>query len=463
MPASCRRFLPLCLALFSAPLAALDGELDPTWSLDGIVAWTNGGSVELADVTTDQDHAVAVGTYTAGPGAAPTLHWQMLDAQGTLLANLNCYLPTGTLFPLSTESHASAALLDRQGRLVVGGWAAFAGTPAVRRALVARFDLSQPGGCVLDTTFADSGWRQFDAVPFCDTESCEILDLVELPPVSGLPRSLVLLLRARVNAFVSRHFLVALEDDGDVDTTWVGDGYSEMTLPDLGTLHPEASITYVADEFPGGDINRIVFAGTRYDPDEPTNLDAVLLRCRSNGLLDQQFIILDRIPGEDHTGVASARTREDVQFTGEQLLGAGFEVQAFDDIDEVFIGLGSSVLRDLVAVEGDGGRAVTVADRDPEDAVVVHRTRPDFVAGTLVLDPEFGPSGSGWTVLEIDMGGDDVEVAAAVALMGGRVLVAGTGSTATGTAGFLVRLTDDQIFRDGFADGTLLAWSRALR
>jgi hypothetical protein len=452
-----RRLAPLLLAA-AAPLGALDGQVDPGFSGDGVAYWNDGGSIELSDVVTDHDRVIGVGTFTADD-AGPTLHWQMLDARGAMLVDYRCGLPTSQLFPFSTESHGLTALLDRQGRLVVGGWAAFVGTPAVRRALVARFDLSQVG-CNLDPTFAGGGWRLFDTPSFCDAESCEILDLVELEPAPPAhPRSLVLLLRSEVNSLVSRHFLVALDDAGELDPDWVGGGFSEMTLPDLGAHHPGASITFVPDRFPGGDIDRIVFTGARYDPLDPLDLDAFYLRCRTSGFLDQQFWILDQVAAKDRLGVASATTRRDVRFFGDQALAGGFTLHAFRGSDDARADAVGRTLRALAVQEEGGGRVLAVSEWPGPAGAEIRRYQPDFSTGTLVEDPTFGGSGPGQTQIELDLGGENEERVAAIALQGGRPLVAGTVTGAWSTFGFIIRFTEDAVFLDGFADGSLLAWS----
>ncbi len=459
-----RRSLCLALLLAATPSSPTfagnnDGQLDNTFGGSGSVTWYDGGAVTVADLATSSTGAYAVGTITL-VGEEPALHFKGFNHGGGEL-DQGCAQTSGTLINFATESNGLAGLIDSSGNILVGGWAAFLGTETTHRALVSRFDLSGPG-CVLDDSFSGNGWAIFDDETFCDTEDCDVLDLVEIRPATGavLAPRIIALVRSKLNLLAApRLFLLALTGSGAIDTGFDGNGWTEVTEPGIGEIYSRASLALDA-------VGRIYVFGARWDPAGTDDVDTVLFRFLPNGAHDVSF-------GNTGNGAqlyGAGSDTEDALPRGVAIDADGFSVSVSqkDAIESVIVtyrseteggGVPFNQVVAAVATQGNG-RAVEVGEHsDGADGFELGRYTIG-PQGELQTDESFGGLGGAHNY-DLDLGGSNSETAAAVAIWNGRALVAGTATATIGTAGFLLRTRNAYIFADGFEQGTVAYWSSA--
>lgn len=454
-----RRSLFLVLLLAVTPFAptfagGVDGSPDTSFSGNGVLSWTDGGSVVVWDVATKSTGAYAVGHITlAGEEAA--LHFKGFNHGGGAL-DQGCAQASDTLFTLATSSVGHAGMIDSSGNLVVGGYAAFLGTESTPRVLVTRFDLSGPG-CNLDDSFSSNGWAIFDDETWCDTEECRVIDLVEIRPETGavLAPRIVALVLSRVGVSAYRLFLLGLTASGAIDGGFDGNGWAEVTAAGIGTLRQHASLAVDG-------IGRLYVLGDRTDPDAAGDYDSVLFRYHSDGSPDVSF-------GAGGTVILTAGPDSlDLEPAGVAISADGFAVSLIRrSIDQLLVHAfrtatpASTAIRSqrfvaAVAAQGNG-RIVTAGEpAGGSDGFELRRLTLGS-DGALLDDADFGAGGVG--SFDLDLGGSNTEETGAVAIWNGRPLVAGTADTATGTGGFLLRTNNAFVFADGFEQGTAAYWS----
>jgi len=460
------------LAVSLAPLAAADGDFDPTFGFgSGYVTWNGGGSVEVADgVALADGTLIGVGTYDT-PSTAPVLHWQAFSRTGIQL-NRACYLAPGQLFAFSSGSHGLTALVDSAGRLLIGGWARFPITGAAERPIVAAFDLSQPG-CVLDSSFSGDGWLVLPG-PSANTCTgsldCRVVDLVEIRPETGAvaePRIVAEMEVSTGNSFFDTR-IVALTQDGTIDSGFGAGGFSDMYLTD----YENAGFRYPIEVDGRG---RIVLAGAAFH-----NGLRYPIACRStaDGAIDVDFANEGSLALDLPAGPGSTRERlasETAVLSNGRYLFSG---ENFDDADPGSWPRGDLHFPQPGAVDYDdvwtvGIRAVGPVPLAAQGnartiAVVNERWNAGGTAfseatvvqrwGEAFADPLFATQGE--RVIDFDFGGGNKETVAEALLSSGRIVLAGTADeTPTTTTGFLVRLNNSYLFADGFEWGTAADWS----
>ena len=454
----------LLLVLTASPLAAGDGDLDPTFGGGtGKFIWTDGGSVKVAEAAEAPSGSIfAVGTIEL-EGEEPALHWKGVNSAG-VFQDQGCAVASTSLFTLATGgSEGRAALVDSTGNLVVGGWGAFSGTEDVRRALVARFELSVPG-CALDEDFSSNGWQIFDdeADDPCDADDCEVVDLVEIRPETGavLAPRIVALVRSPTSIASARFRLLGLTSAGAKDSGFGSGGWVEVTDPSpaVGVLYPEARLAVDAAGW-------LYVHGARFDPVGTLDIDSVIFRFAANGALDTSYGNDGGVMtyGDDGDDDANDRIPRDVAISSD---GVAVMLHQFDDefaITWAFFDPDFShdeetsfLVAARVVTQGNG-RIVEVGEpADGADGFTLERRLFDFPV-TMAMDDSFGDFG--FRSHDLDLGGTNSETARYVGLSGGRILVAGDAANGSGRSGFLLRTQNLHVFADGFEQGTPAYWS----
>lgn len=455
-----------------APLAAADGDFDTTFGFGtGYVTWNGGGSVEVGDgVTLADGTLIGVGTYDS-PSAAPVLHWQAFSKTGMQL-NRACYLAPGALFAFSSTSHGLAALVDSAGRLLVGGWARFPSTGAAERPIVAAFDLSQTG-CVLDNSFSGDGWLVLPgpSVHTCtESSDCRVVDLVEIRPETGAVAEPRIVAEMEVSTgstfFDSR--IVALTQDGTIDSGFGAGGFSDMYLTD----YQNAGFRYPIEVDGRG---RLVLAGAAFSSGLRY---PIACRSTADGAVDVEFANEGCLQLDLPAGPGSTRQRIASEAA---VLPSGryvFSGENFDDAtpgswprgDLHFPQPGAVNSGDVwsvgiaavgpvpLAAQGNGRTIAVVNERWNQQGTVLSDTTVVQRWGETWQDPNFGTQGE--RVIDFDFGGGNKETVAKALLSSGRIVLAGTADESpTSTTGFLVRLNNAYLFADGFEWGNAAEWS----
>lgn len=459
------------LACAAVPLAGADGDFDTAFGFGtGFVTWNGGGSVEVADAVALADGTlIGVGTYDS-PSAAPVLHWQGFSRTGNLLTAKSCYVPPGTLLPLSSGSSGLTAILDSTGALLVGGWARFPVTSAQQVPILARFSLTS-AGCVLDTTFSGNGWLVVgspDGIYCTDASDCRVVDLAEIRPATGAvaaPR-IVALLESVVLGGTYYH-LAAFTSSGTLDTAFGAAGFANLNDGSIGDLF---GVRFAVDGQGRLEVAKSEVASSRWQ--------AVALRFTADGDPDLTFGVAGRLDlhalssvynrvGSGITALANGRTLLSGENWDPVPTPASLPYGTLYLPAPLATGAGNVLRADLA---GASGGVPIVAQGDGKAIAVVNST---WVAGPTVLEESrvlrVGTSdlsidaafaNAGERVIDFDFGGANGETVSSVLLAAGRVVLAGTADeTSTTTTGFLVRLRNAYLFADGFEWGTTANWS----
>jgi len=451
----------LVAASFSPPLAAqYDGELSLTWGAgDGFATWQWSGRVFLETAVATNDLLYGVGDYDF-PAGTRSLHFQAVDRNGQVRSDRSCRESTADFGAFTDESGGEAAIIDSSGNLLVGGWVNFDGAPSRLHALVARYEIDQPG-CTLDEAFSTDGFRLFDTQTYCDPESCLVAALGEIRPETGAvaaPR-IVVLLRASVAIASYRYFLIGLTPAGALDTGFgaSGSGIREISAAELGT--PQSAAAMMVD-----DAGRIVVLLTRLEDGTTSDLDVMALRYSANGAIDTAFGTQGLLAIQD-SGVDDSTDT----FAGDLLLLPG------TDTSLASVQRGSDWL--LIHFDDDG---VLSASASPPETVgqLVYQGDERFLSareglsfdtlrmrryalfpGSYNSDPTFGSETGGGEAYDIDLGGGTGQQVADLVLWGGRPVLIGHAFDSSGDAsGFLMRTENAYIFADGFEGGSRARW-----
>jgi hypothetical protein len=433
--------LVLCLAC-AAPAWAGDGDQDPTFGLDGVRGPDDGYRPRAAAVLPDQDVAI-VGTLTYAFASAVHVAWLRMSNDG--VATTECGKP----IPFLATFDGRAVLVDRNGNLVVGGTATLSGTTTQQRALVARFAASDTCD-TLDTAWSDTGFELLGG-DFCDFEDCYLSDLAEAP--TAVPR-LFALFEQRSGA-VSRYFVIAFQSSGHVNPLFGVDGYAEVTATGLGTLAAGGARLAVDG------LGRPLVLATRFDPDAPTQKDAVLLRFTTTGGLDTSFesVGFHEFGDDKAAAVLVIAPEGAIIVAANSVLAdrAGWVYHLLPDGTWKGGGTGDSPVA-AIALQGDG-KVLRLANSTAGDGFVIHRDirRSD---GLWAHDPSFG-SLDGHDIYGVNFGGANGQHAGAMVIAGGRPIVVGTADTDGADAMFAIRLRNGYLFADGFEVGSRADWSTA--
>lgn len=426
--------------------AQIDGEPDPSFSGDGILSNGNepfGQWEPRALAVMPNQEVVVVGDLASTAG--------MDHLRVSVNGNAITECEAGIL--LLAELEGLAVLVDRAGRLVVGGRSTFSGAPDQDRGLIGRFTSANP--CTFDSSWSDNGWQILDGESFCDTEECAVVDLAESPTAGA---RLYALLASRVNSLVARLFVVGFRANGDVDTSFGDGGYAEVATTELGTLSSTGA-QLVVD---GG--GRPLVLASRYDPDIVLDADPFLIRFTDGGDLDMTFgddgvEVVDDISGIDGFPAGLVLGSD-----GALVFGINLDSGNGTGRASVMRPDGSPPLNALfpnrriagVAVQGDG-KPLVLLDDVTDDGMEMARLLVG-TAGVLDPDPTFGSAGS--VALDVDLGGADWDQPVAMVLSTGRPWLVGRAAGDSGAGMFAMRLRNRFVFADGFEIGTTSFWRR---
>jgi hypothetical protein len=451
-----------------APVAALpDGDLDTSFGDDGSALWQlvflgfQQPPTRVEALAAADREIFAVGRR--GGNGDEHMAFAGYDVAGQEVEDHACDDETSQTFAFGVESEALAGVVTESGDLLVGGSLTIQGSESTRRALVARFDLDQTG-CELDTDFGANGWRIFDTVAPCTTASCQVTALAQIRPATGAVSATrtILLVRSVVSLVESRFYLYAVDDDGDLDTGFDGNGLREVTLPGSDGWSTAGEMAIDAR-------GRIYFLANAYDADAPSlDRDLYLLRFLPNGALDTTFSGdgIYPIAVDDEVD----EVPDDLAIASDGSLLASFHPAA-GGAPTLFSlrSSGASLLVMLpflkpsqLACQGNGGLLGVneFNEASAADGFRAHRWTYDGIL--LDLDPTW--SGDGMITQDYDFETGEHEADSPVELLiwNGRPVVAGIAESSVDDVSYLLRLENAHIFADGFEQGTVALWSKGV-
>lgn len=463
-----KRLAPCILAILTllppAPLAALaDGDLDTAWGDGGSALWQLVFGFQQPATRVEALAAADREIFAVGRrgGAEQHLAFAGYDVAGQEVANHACHSETSQTFAFGVESEALAGVVTDDGDLLVGGSLTILGSESTRRALVARFDLDQTG-CELDPAFGASGWRIFDTVSPCTSASCQVIALAQIRPATGAVTATrtILLLRSVVSLVESRFFLYAVNDDGDLDTGFDGNGMLEISLPGSDGWSTAGEMAIDAR-------GRIYFLGNSYDANAPSlDRDLYLMRFLANGDLDTSWsadgvhpVAVDDAVDEVPEDLAIASDGS-VLASYYPAAGGASTIYSVRSSGASYLVTLSTLKAAELACQGDGG-IVGASEFTPAsggDGFRAHRWTYDGLL--LDLDPTW--SGDGMITQDYDFEPGEYEADSPNELLiwNGRPVVAGIAQSSVDDVSYLMRLDNAHIFADGFEQGTVALWSK---
>lgn len=444
-------FLLFLAHLTVRPLAAADGDLDPTFSADGkvVVAWNESASVQAVAAAPDGELVVA-GRLTPNLWAASRLtRTGGLDASWAIVFEPFDFTPAGAAVTLDIH----AAGVDPLGRVVLAG--------VVRDSLnrfrpaVARLT---PGGA-LDATFSGDGLLMVSATPLGWS-----VDTVRAAQV-GRDGGVVFAGGCSDCPAVGEGvYALRLLPDGQPDPSFSGDGWQaiglalDSFLPDAVTVTPSGGLLIGGDGDDGPEewlfVVRLTSAG---ELDASFNGDGRLYIERPFSPQRLRDLASDPNSGRVVLGLGDA---SDVSTGGAELIG----ITASGELDAAF---GSGGALDLDLEEGtelfavdfqSDGRIVAAGEIDAVGA----QEGGFFLARTLAngtLDASYDDNGV--KRVEFDRTANARDGALALTLSGGRLVAAGSARGSDPVRAFAVlRTTSALVFADGFESGGTGTWGR---
>jgi uncharacterized delta-60 repeat protein len=460
LPLPLRRatLVPLAVLFLARPLAADDGALDPTFDGDGTVVLDVAAGNELAHavaVQPDGKVLVAGKADVPGPTAGNTAFAVVrLNVDGSRDASFGTNGATLIDFdlgaPLLTHDEATAVAVQPDGRVVLCG-AAQLDFSQRRIALTRLLPTGQ-----LDLSFGGGDGRQ---------------DFPAGPNGGGASTSCSLLVRRNGKILVTAanatgdDALLQLESDGDPDTTFGNGGRSEAwTCAMQGCGNFLTSV-----ELPDGALLSLGTTGDRL-------VLARFLGTGGNAIFDVTFgeggVAAFTPPGDpwflaaagialDHHGNVLVMAAE----TGWMPRTALLRLRG-DQADGTYGSGGWNVFPLVEGVEGFGG--ATAMALQPDDKPILVGTWGEGGDGDnwQVLAMRRTASGDldatfsgGWRKFPFDA--EPLAEATAVALSGGRVVVAGFTDDGTGAVEQMgaARLDGALLWSDGFESGSTWSWA----
>jgi hypothetical protein len=447
------------LSLFLAAAArAADGDLDATWGVGGIGAGLTNFRVTTA-TETGTGAAAFLGANLGDP-ADMTAFWGEEPGTGQWVGCCGWDFDV----PFLERFEGRALIVDRDGRALFAGAIGVFGSETVDRAFVGRSTAAANGSPFgpFDDSFASVGWAFFDDASFCDTESCRFVDIAET--VAGSPRY-VLLLERTVGGISADYYLVGLEADGDLDTSFGASGYRKVAAGNIGQTIVAAAQLEVDT------AGRSYVLHAFVDPDDAGDYDSGLTRFDAGGDLDPTWGDAGTylVDGIDAPPIAAVPGALAIGPAGEIVLGWNRLTAPLMGIVRVFesgaagaatiaTGLSASEIR-AIAVDGLG--RIVVARDTGSDGFRVDRFFALFPGG-VVGDNGFGTTGSRFVDVDHPGGNGDERVVALVVEGGDYYVFADAdGSVAEDEHVVVpVRLVGSLLFADGFESQSDRFWSR---
>jgi uncharacterized delta-60 repeat protein len=414
------------------PLAALpDGDLDLGFYTDGRYVLPQQApdfDQEFRTLTEAPDGRLVVAGYRETPLGTSTLIWMALDGA---TAPTICTVFAAVEPPVLARANAVA--FDGAGRLLVGGRADFLGDVDIQ-GIVLRFLYP---ACTLDTDFGDGGMVRTNFSSHGE---------VHTVAVDGEERILA------GGAADGGGFVLRLDEDGDPDTTFDGDGRRELPeLPYALDLQDDGRILVAAQSSGGA----VIYA----------------LRFDSLGDLDGTFsddgrVELDFRETEVPVGIRYDRHRPGIVVAGRAATSVTLEtslarLELDGDADPEFgedglwvgycTGQGFENAGGL-ALQGDGRILVAGSGGGNPARPFVCRFLPSGAP-----DPDFGISGVARPHLHVAPGGTSGAVEVLVRT-GGKIALAGWSYDDNPRTGAAAQLENSLVFADGFERGSTASW-----
>lgn len=450
----------LAALLFAvSPLRAADGALDPTFSGDGkaTVLWDEVGDsyAEATQVVVLPDGSTVVGGNLQWASAGIHSDWVFAKLSRTGILDTSWGESGRQRVAFDLVEGAADRLFglfpEPDGAVLAAGtaWNGSRSLPAMARFL--------PNGDP-DPDFGDGGLLYLTTTPW---PSSQLIFVVAKRAANGRVVLAGYCTNCPSNSTNYNLFAIRLLASGSPDTTFSTDGWAAWGSPDAAN----DQLTALGLE-PNG---RLVLGLKR-------NSEPQLARVLSNGQLDSGFgeggwadpILLgaeswieDLVVEDDRRGVVAAFWADfgsgDPPFGG--LLrfdSAGVQDSGFGSGPYAYFELEEGVKLYALSRQGDGKLLVAGsinANGSQREDFLVARTRADGQ-----LDPTF--DGNGLARYSIDRTTNGEDVALAIALEGGRPVVAGYAYDAADETDFaLVRLQNDYLFCDGFEGGNAGRWT----
>lgn len=448
-------------ALAAIPLAAADGDLDPSFDADGFHRYAEAASFSFTSAIVAPDGATVVFGAIPATGA-PAFHWRRLEIGS--ISSLCTFVPPGT-----DIVRPQGATFDAEGRLLL--------LAHVRLSGDSKFSLGvlryvYPA-CDLDETLGGDGYvvHAPALAGFSERYAAGLATARWLifPPSNYGRRILVAFTMQATNGSYSA-FLLRLLHDGALDT---GFGGGDGVAP-VGDDWFATGIGRTPDA-------RFVVAGQTGGSDA----DTVVRRFDRDGALDPAFgnsgtARVDLTPSggsEDALGAVSIGADGRIWLAGRTWSGSPADavaavavLSAGGVLDPSFSGdgwrtfaiAGAPRTRFRAASAQGDGRVLVAGDfEDPatasdDEAFVARFTR----AGAL--DSSFAAAGVRSFALDGVEAGEDLGTAVAIR-PDGRLWVAGSTATDDGFGGtayrpFVALLRNALIFADSFERGSIFAW-----
>jgi uncharacterized delta-60 repeat protein len=414
------------------PLAALpDGDFDLEFYTDGKYILPQQApefDQELLALTEAPDGRLVVAGVRETPLGTSTLIWMALDGA---TAPTICTVFTAVEPPVLARANAVA--FDGAGRLLVGGRADFLGDVDIQ-GIVLRFLYP---ACTLDADFGDGGVVRTDFSSYGEVHTVAV-DNEERILAGG--------------AADGGGFILRLDEGGDPDTTFDGDGRRDLVeLPYALDLQDDGRIL-VAAQSSG---SAVIYA----------------LRLDSLGDFDGTFsgdgrVELDFREAETPIGIRFDRHRPGIVVAGRASTSVTLETSLarleldgnFDpefDEDGLWVGLCTGQSFEGaggLALQGDGRILVAGSGGGSPARPFVCRFLPSGAP-----DPDFGIAGVARPQFHVAPGGNSGAVDV-ILRTSGKIALAGWSYDDNPRTGAAAQLENSVIFADGFERGSTASW-----
>jgi uncharacterized delta-60 repeat protein len=462
--------LALALALPSGVRAA-DGEIDPTFYDNGHLVLDTGmaGAFTVAQggMAPDHDHYWWATDWTLGTSQTSPHYLSYVSLRIDLPVYFKCTFTVPGAVPYTVR--LSDAAVDAQGRLVLAGTALIdlGGNVTVPAVVLTRV-VSPFGGCtgISDPTFDSGGhpgWSIYSFPDAVDSPRIAIDALGGIDLVGTLHQS-----STDTDILVTR-----LLAGGTIDPNFApGQGYVHVDW--MGSFDSGRGIA--VSESPAGTVHLWVVGDVAWTG-QRTDYDSYVARLSANGSIEASLVADLSLAHRDDrlAGVAWDRFRSKLYAVGYTAsAGSGHAIvarlTAAGALDATFSGDGTVDFPFPAAEQnGDVSSAFSVAvqgDGKPVVGGVFYASSGgagyDFAAARLTqsgaLDGAFHANGR--TIVGLDLGDTDWDISYALSLGDGRPLLLGMSTIADGTTKVsAARLTNSEVFRDGFESGTMEYWA----
>lgn len=431
----------LC-ALLAVPLAAADGDLDPTFWSDGKVALTSASDITFGGLATHANGGMAVGYFLGvGSPSRDLAYWRTVT-DSTL--GTPCRVRPGATPPeIEIDDRILDLAFDSSGRLLVlEERRQFNGELRSTHVLAYEFPY-----CRLDLDFGTGG-----VVTICGVNNVGSCGATRLATTSD-GKILTAGWGYDTDTFVTFSQIVRLESDGDYDPTFSGNGFAPGPEDSRGVdlaLATNGHVVMVAvgdghdfvlqDFSPGGTylaetVVAFDFGGSNDD-------EASAIAATSDG----RVVVAGTAAGDGSLALewaamallhwnAQGELALDPSFSVDGKLGFRFGTRNFNSLADVAVQGASRILVAGTSKTGSIDNAMAAARLGIDGS----------------FDGTFYPSGNGRRMVDFDIAAPENDLANRLALQQGRIVLGGQVDIAGGVTSIgLARLKNQWIFAGGF-------------